>query len=287
MASSLICTFASSGSSEEEGDIPVWDQDDATVAQFYPIEGLPEPDISRHGALLPAHQREQLHQLLRDHCTLFRAVPSRTTTAEHVIHTGSSPPIRQKPYRVPYAQWEVIQAELEKMLDAKVIRPSSSPWASPIVLVNKKDGGIRFCVDFRKLNSVAVFDAYPMPQVEELFETVRTATVITILDLSKGYWQIPLESTSCEKTAFTTPFGLFGFEVMPFGLHNAPATFQRMVNSVLRDCSQFAQSYIDDIVIFSQSWGQHLLHLERVFQLLSDANLSVQLHKCQFCQPYV
>lgn len=104
---------------------------------------------------------------------------------------------------------------------------------------------MRFCVDFRRLNSIATFDSYPMPRVEELFETT--------LDLAKGYWQIPLYALSREKTAFATPDGLYEFEVMPFGLHSAPATFQRMVNTVLRSCFQFAQAYIDDIVAFSQS----------------------------------
>lgn len=158
------------------------------------------------------------------------------------------------------------------MLDHGVIRPSSSPWAAPIVLVTKKDGSVRFCVDFRKLNSIATFDSYPMPRVEELFETVGGAKVMTTLDLAKGYWQIPLSATSREKTAFATPDGLYEFEVMPFGLHSAPATFQRMVNSVLRHCSQFAQAYIDDIVIFSQSCEEHLDHLEGVLGCLQDAN---------------
>ena len=119
------------------------------------------------------------------------------------------------------------------MLKADVIRPSVSPWASPIVLVTKKDGDVRFCVDYRKLNQVAKFDAYPMPRTEELIDTIGPAEVISTLDLAKGYWQIPMDEGSKEKTAFTTPFGLYEFQVMPFGLHSAPATFQRMMNYVL------------------------------------------------------
>ena len=119
---------------------------------------------------------------------------------------------------------------IQAMLDAQIIRPSSSPWA----LVDKKDGTVQFCVDYRKLNLVAKFDAYPMPCIEEVMESIGAATVITTLDLAKGYWQIPLAESSKEKSAFATPFGLFEFEVMPFGLHNAPATFQRAMDQVLK-----------------------------------------------------
>jgi len=121
-----------------------------------------------------------------------------------------------------------------------------------------------------------------MPRIEEMFESIGAAAVITTLDLAKGYWQIPMEASSREKTAFTTPFGLFEFQVMPFGLHNAPATFQRLMNYVLRDCREFAMAYIDDIVIFSRSWEEHLRHLREVFHCLAVANLHVKLQKCQF-----
>ena len=126
--------------------------------------------------------------------------------------------MQQRPYRVPYSQRELVKQELDRMLKAKVIRPSTSPWASPIVLVNKKDGDVRFCVDYRKLNQLARFDAYSMFRIEELIDTVGPARVISNLDLAKGYWQIPMDEGSREKTAFTTPFGLYEFEVMPFGL---------------------------------------------------------------------
>lgn len=155
------------------------------------------------------------------------------------------------------------------MLKARVIRPSTSPWASPIVLVTKKDRGVRFCVDYRKLNKVARFDAYPMPRIEELIDTVGPAKVISTLDLAKGYWQIPMDEGSRDKTAFT----LYEFEVMPFGLHSAPATFQRMINHVLRDCCNFARAYIDDIVVFSSSREEHLTHLHKGLNCLQVVNL--------------
>ena len=107
------------------------------------------------------------------------------------------------------------------MLEARIIRPSTSPWASPIVLVPKKGGGVRFCVDYRRLDKVAKFDAYPMVRMEEIFERIGSSNVVSTFDLAKGYWQIPMAANSGDETAFTTPFGLFEFEVVSFGLHNA------------------------------------------------------------------
>ena len=173
------------------------------------------------------------------------------------------------------------------MLDSGVITTSVSPWASPIVLVTKKDGTVRFCVDYRKVNQVAKFDAYPMPRVEEVFESIGPANFITTLDLAKGYWQIPMAKDSHEVTAFNTPYGLFEFVVMPFGLHTAPATFQRLMNELLRGCQRFAGAYLDDIVIFSCSWEEHLHHLSEVFTVLQNAGLTIKPSKCQFAHGQV
>ena len=156
------------------------------------------------------------------------------------MDVGDATPIRQHPYRVPLAMREVVKKEIDKMLELGIIQPSASPRASPVVLFEKKDGEVRFCVDYRKLNQVARFDVYPMPRVEEVLETVGPAKFISTLDLARGYWQVPMAEESKEKTAFTTPYGLFEFNVMPFGLHNAPATFQRLMNGVLQGCQSFA-----------------------------------------------
>ena len=133
-----------------------------------------------------------------------------------------------------------------------------------------------------RLNQVARFDAYPMLRVEEMFESIGSSSVVTTLDLVSGYWQIPMAPGSREKTAFATPFGLFEFEVMPFGLHNVPATFQWMMNHVLRDCQGYAQAYIDDVVIFSRDWEEHLGHLQQVFSRPQLAGLTVKMKKCHF-----
>ena len=137
-------------------------------------------------------------------------------------------------------------------------------------------------MDYRKLNDVSKFGAYPMPRVEEVLESVGSATIFSTLDLCEGYWQVPMEEKSREKTAFTTPFGLFEFNVMPFGLHNAPATFQHMMNEALCECQDFAKAYIDDVVIYSSTWEEHLDHLEQVFRCLQKAGLTLKRSKCQF-----
>lgn len=263
-----------------EEDIPVTGmiEDD-----LYPmVGGAVDIDMQTMAPNLSETERRQLCDLLQEFAPVMQSTPGRTTIAEHEIYVGDTTPIRQQPYRIPYSRRGILKDEVEKMLAARVIRPSTSPWASPTVLVPKKDGGVRFCVDFRKLNQVAKFDAYPMPRIEEVFESIGSAKIVTTLDLASGYWQIPLAPGSREKTAFATPFGLFEFEVMPFGLHNAPATFQRTMDHVLRDCQDFARAYIDDIAVFSNSWEEHLGHLRQVFSRLQMAGLTVKLRKCLF-----
>ena len=135
------------------------------------------------------------------------------------------------------------------MLEMGVIVPSRSEWCSPVVLVPKKDGSLRFCVDFSKLNSISAFDPYPMPRVDELVERLGKAQYLSTLDLCKGYWQVPLTPEAQALTAFRAPTGLFHFTTMPFGLHGAAATFQRLMDQVLRGAEDYAAAYIDDVVI--------------------------------------
>ncbi len=157
---------------------------------------------------------------------------------------------------------------------------SRSDWASPIVLVPKTDGSVRFCVDYRKVNAVSKFDAYPMPRVDELFDRLGTARFYSTLDLTKGYWQIPLSPLSKEKSAFTTPFGLHQFVTLPFGLFGAPATFQRLMDKILRPHTAYAAAYLDDIIIYSQDWQRHMVHLREVLRALRGAGLTANPKKC-------
>ncbi|KAL2083701.1 hypothetical protein ACEWY4_021474 [Coilia grayii] len=161
------------------------------------------------------------------------------------------------------------------MLEMGVIEPSHSEWCSPVVLVPKKDGGLRFCLDFSKLNSISAFDPYPMPCVDEMVESLAKAQFLSTLDLCKGYWHVPLSPQAQELTAFRAPPGLFQFRTMPFDLHGDAATFQHLVDKVLRGAEDNAATYIDDKVIHSATWAEHLLHLSNVFQRICQAGLVV------------
>ena len=172
------------------------------------------------------------------------------------------------------------------MLALGVIEPSNSPFASPIVLVKKPDGSNRFCADFRKVNRVTIFDAEPIPDQEELFTKLSHAKYFSKIDLSKGYWQVPMSEASKELTAFLTPDGLFQFTVMPFGLVNAPATFSRIMRRVL-DGLEGTVNYIDDILVYSSTWTEHTSTLRQLFQRLRAAGLTAKPSKCQIAQDKV
>ena len=159
------------------------------------------------------------------------------------------------------------------MQETGVIQPSTSPWASPIVLVQKKDGSLRFCVDYRHLNSVTKVDTYPLPRIDDLLDQLGRAKYFSTLDLASGYWQIPVHLDSQDKTAFVTTCGLFEFRVMPNGLRNAPAAFQHLMECVLRGLNpeegpDFVDAYIDDVLIFSQILEEHLHHLSLVLDAI-------------------
>lgn len=227
---------------------------------------------------LSEEEREQLLSILPE--SLFMDKPGRTDIVQHHIALKDASPIRQAVYRVPERLLPVLKEELETMQDLGVIEPSLSEWSSPVILVPKKDGSLRFCLDFRKLNSVSRFDPYPMPRVDDLIEKLGKARFLTTLDLCKGYWQVPLTPKSRELTAFKTPFGHFHFKVLPFGLHGAPATFQRLMDYILRGTEGFAGAYLDDIVIFSHSWEEHIGHLHEVLIRIKAAGLTIQPDKC-------
>ncbi|CAM5073966.1 unnamed protein product [Natator depressus] len=165
------------------------------------------------------------------------------------------------------------------MLQMGVICRSGSAWASPVVLVPKPDGEIHFCVDYRKLNAVTRPDNYPMPRTDELLEKLGGAQFISTLDLTKGYWQVPLDESAEERSAFTTHLGLYEFNVLPFGLRNAPATFQRLVDGLLAGLGEYAVAYLDDVALFSDSWADHLEHLQKVLERIREAGLTVKAKK--------
>ncbi|KAL2103518.1 hypothetical protein ACEWY4_000386 [Coilia grayii] len=223
------------------------------------------------------HQRE-LTAILPE--GLFVEQPGRTEMVEHRITLKDQQPVRQPCYRVPESLLAVLKDELDMMLELGVIEPSSSEWNSPIILVPKKDGHLRFCLDCRKVNAQSKFDPYPMPRVDDLVERLGKAKFLTTIDLCKGYWQVPLAEDSKELTAFRTPFGHYQFTVLPFGLHGAPATFQRLMDRLLRGTEGFAAAYLDDICVYSSTWEDHLQHLQHVLSLVKEAGLTIHPEKC-------
>jgi transposase InsO family protein len=235
---------------------------------------------------LDAEQKEKVNQLIQSFPDVFNKQAGRTNKSKHEIQLlPGSRPCNSQPFRYAPARKQVIEENLNDMLKEGIVSPSNSPWASPVILAPKKDGTLRFCVDYRKLNAMTVRDAYPIPRIDDTLDSLQEARFVSTLDLRSGYWQVELDQAAREKTAFVTHKGLFEFNVMPFGLTNAPATFQRLMDVVLAGLKwQCCLVYIDDVVIFSPTFDQHMKDLRKVFEALRSANLTLKASKCQFCR---
>ena len=244
---------------------------------------------------LPEEEEEAIGELLMQYHHAFSLEEGERGETELVqleIDTGSSQPIKQRPRRMPFAVREEVSKQLRQMLQAGVIQPSKSSWASPVVLVKKKDGSHRFCVDYCVLNTVTKQDTFPLPRVDDLLDQLGETRYFSSLDLASGYWQIRVHPESQSKTAFVTHQGLHEFEVMPFGLTNAPSVFQRLMQQVLmglnpEDAPDFVSVYIDDILIFSRSLQEHIDHLEKVLSRLVKVGVKLKPSKCQFIREEV
>ena len=222
--------------------------------------------------------------LLSKNSDVFAKSPEdlgRTSVATHHIDTGTTRPIRQRPRRQPLKWLDTEDSEIQKMLDLGICKPSTSPWASPIVLVRKKDGSCRFCVDYRILNSHTYKDSYPLPRIEDCLDSLSGSKYFATLDLASGYWQVALDDESRQKTAFTSRRGLFEFNVMPYGLCNAPATFERLMERVLSGLQwKVCLVYIDDIIVHGSSVEDLAGRLDKVFDRLRSACLKLKPSKC-------
>ena len=239
-----------------------------------------EKAISPH---LNEEDKHKLNALLNDFTDVFNDQVTECTITKHRINTENAMPIKQRPRRLPYAHREEAERQIKQMLDEKVIRHSNSPWSSPIVLVYKKSGELRFCVDYRKLNQITRNDAHPLPRISDLLDSVKDAKYFSTLDLRSGYWQIPVEPEDCQKTAFVTQSGLYEFTRMPFGLKTAPATFQRAMEIALAGLTfETCLCYLDDVIVFVRDFEEHNSRLRAVLKRFRQFNLKVKLSKCVF-----
>ena len=208
----------------------------------------------------------------------------RTKLVKYHIKLTDPAPFKEAYRRIPPQMYDEVKAHIQEMLDLGAIRPSNSPWASAIVLVRKKDGRLRFCIDLRRLNNRTVKDAYSLPRIESILDSLGGAQIFTTLDLKAGYWQVEMAEECKAYTAFTCgPLGFYECDTMPFGATNAPATFQRLMHDCLGDLNMnWCIVYLDDIIIFSDTKEEHLKRLEAVFQKLITAGLKLKPTKCFF-----
>ncbi|XP_076049398.1 uncharacterized protein LOC143030081 [Oratosquilla oratoria] len=203
------------------------------------------------------------------------------STLEHDVDTEGALPIRQRPYRLNAFKREYLRAEVQRLQELGIVEPSHSPWASPVVLVPKPDGSMRLCVDYRRVNAVTKADGYPLPRIDDVIDDVGAARWVTKLDLLQGYYQVRLTERSRAISAFVTPEGLYQFTVLPFGLRNAPSTFQRLMNFITTGL-EGVRCYLDDIVVFGDTWEEHLDRLKTLFAVLAANSLTVNLAKSEF-----
>ena len=212
---------------------------------------------------------------------LFPDVPGKARGAEHDVDVGDAAPIKQHPYRLGPEKQEAMRKEVEYMLKNDIIEPCVSDWSSPCLLIPKSDGSWRFCTDYRKVNKVTRTDSYPMPRVDDCIDQIGNTRFVSKLDLLKGYWQVPLTERAKNISAFATPGGLYRYKVTPFGMKNSGCTFQRLTNQVVFGLKN-TRVYVDDIIVFSDTWEEHMAALRALFERLAEFGLTVNLVKSEF-----
>ena len=234
---------------------------------------------------ISVEQKQEIQQIMAKHEKAFSDVPGKTDVITHKVITTNDVPLRQKAYRTPQALKDKVQNEIDSMLKLGVIEEVNSAYASPIVVVRKPNGDVRVTTDFRMLNKATQFDPYEIPRIDEILDEVAHAKFITTLDLTKGFYQVPLDPEAKAKSAFVAFGRQYAYNRMPFGMVNASATFQRLVDTVLKDCKSYCRQYIDDVAIFSNSWQEHLEHVDSVLTNIENAGLTIKPSKSKFaCQ---
>ena len=265
---------------DELAQIPI---NSATTQRMLP-ETIKPDSFTPPKYQLDATTQQQLDFLLRtfkDQFTKDETTIGTTPLTQISINTGDSDPISQKPYPIAMKHYQWVKEEIDKLLEAGVIRNSHSSWSAPIIVVPKGDGGTCLVIDYRALNKVTRKFVWPMPKVEDIFSQLNGAKYFSTLDLRAGYHHIGLTMDSIPKTAFTSPIGKYEYVKVPFGLAQVLAYFQELMTGVLKELL-FAMAYLDDIIIYSSTPEEHLEHIRTVFEKLCDAKLSMKLSKCHF-----
>jgi hypothetical protein len=225
-------------------------------------------------------QKAEINEIIYEFRDIISDIPGKTTAGIHKIELLDSKPITLKPYTVPLHMVETLKKEIDTMLNLGIIEESNSPYSSPLVLIKKKDGSVRTCVDYRKLNAITKTVAEVMPNQDILLAQLYKAKYFTKLDLTKGYWQIPLDNESKEYTAFQGPDGLYQYNYMPFGLATAPATFNKIVRKLFSNVKHVV-TYFDDICIYTDDWETHIKVTRQVFDTLKKAGFTVKPSKLE------
>ena len=279
-----ICTQSTSrGSASQAGD-------ECRGGQGYP-EATVDLSAITFGADLKPEEKSALEQVIRENADVFAWSEDQlgcTHVVKHTIPLTDNTPIAQRYRRLPPHCLKEVEAHIDDLLEKGVIQPSASPYAAPIVVVRKKDGTIRLCCDYREINARTRRDCFPLPRIEETLDAVGGAKFFSSLDFASGYHQIAMDPDDQHKTAFITPFGLYEYTRMPFGLCNAPATFQRMINATMSPyIFRILICYLDDLLVYSKDFNRHVAALETVFQRLREINVRLKPSKCEFAMSEV
>ena len=274
-AGSIVASVINSAEDDDEDD-------EAVLLELRP--GVSKESVAdvQVASTLSEEQRDQMNELLERYSSVFTDQPGATSMIQHKIVLKSDQPVRIKAFPLPYSVRSDLNKDIAEMLEMGIIQESTSPYASPVVIVKKKDGSNRICVDYRNLNKITVADPEPMTTVHDLMQSIGSdARFFTKIDLSKGYWQIAVCADDIPKTAFVTPDGHYEFLRMPFGLINSGATLVRGLRQLLGDIED-VESYVDDILIHSESWSSHRVAVEKVLQRLREAGFTARPTKCVF-----
>ena len=271
---------------------PVLVEDDVNVVED--LAEIPEhiqPLLDGVDCDIDVGVKEKLLSLLRNYSDVFSKDEldlGDANLVQHTIDTGQNRPIKQQLRRQPMHLLDKIDEQVQQMLTAGVVEPTSSPWASNVVVVKKKDGTLRFCIDYRRLNDITRKDVYPLPRIDACLDAMAGAQYFSTFDLRSGYHQVRMHEADADKTSFVTRQGAFRFRRLPFGLCNAGSTFQRLMDIVMKEANfEICLVYLDDIIVYSEEADEHLRRLEIVFSRLRKARLKLKPSKCKILQKHV